>query len=61
MLENSNRFCDPCMCSFHYYKLQIPERKIQNTLRLGTINIHKFHHSNFEIVKILDTENRTFL
>jgi hypothetical protein len=46
---------------FYYYKLQIPERKIQNTLRLGKINIHKFHDSKFIKVKILNTENRNFL
>jgi len=61
MLKNSNRICDPCMWSFHYYKLQIPVCKIQKTLCIEKINIHKFHDLKFVTVKILNTEKRTFL
>jgi hypothetical protein len=61
MLKNNNRISDPCIWSFHYYKLKIPVCKIQNTLCIGKINIYKFHDSKFVIVKILNTENRTFL
>jgi cobyrinic acid a,c-diamide synthase len=62
MLKNSKWLYDPCMWSFVIINYKYRNVKLKKkTLILRKINIHKFHHSKCVMVKILNTENGTFL